>query len=86
MNNEYFDDYDVDVDIDQDEDVTSKENIYMQILDELLLPENRRKKFKFYYRQQLIDSIPIAKIDSKHIIFLVNDKMKKIDLDDIDLI
>lgn len=80
-----IDDDNIDLTDDIEDDKLTYDNFYNRVIDELQLIEVDRQYFSFKYKDEYITARPIHKLDNKNIIFDVNKKLKKINLDLVEL-
>lgn len=68
-----------------EDSVLSKEDILKFVNNELIKPEPDRASIEFYYNDVLINAIPMAKINDSNIVFKIDNKLKKINIDKIEM-
>lgn len=88
INEEYYDidQYINNLEDDNDvDDVSTYEDFYNAIIDELRLNEVDRKSYSFKYKDDYIKGIPIHKMNESNIIFNIDGKLKKINLEFVEI-
>lgn len=84
IDNEYYEIDIIEEEDDSDDDVICK-NFYECIKAELSLKEFNRKTFTFKYKDETVKGKPIYEINKTNIIFEIDNKLKKINLDLVEL-
>lgn len=74
------DDYEDD-EFEIESDVISSDNFYNYINEELRLVEVDRRSFSFKYKDEYVTGVPIYKMNDTNIIFNIDNKLRKINLD-----
>lgn len=65
--------------------IISKVDILKFVNTELNKIEPDRTSIEFYYNDILVNAIPIAKINDSNIVFKIDNKLKKINIDKIEM-
>lgn len=82
IDNEY---YEVDIIEEDEDDEIVYDDFYKRIKAELSLSEFNRKSLIFNYNGEKMSGVPIHEINKNNIIFNINNKLKKIKLDLVDI-
>lgn len=75
--------WDIPEEIDTDGNKLSLDEIIHIIDNELKKLEYNRDSIEFYYKDELVEAIPMAKIGKDAVVFKINNKLKKVKFEDI---